>query len=386
MAILSVMEDMYKGIYKDLPDSWNTHSAFLNVLLDLDFTSSPGYPYMLEKPTIGDWLGYEEGCGFNNVQVQKLWHDVQLVMRGDYEHIFRAFVKDEPHKIAKAEQNRWRLIIASSLPVQIVWRLLFKHQNTALNANPYLTPSKHGLVFCYGGWMRFLAMVHTQKLVFSRDISGWDVNAPGWVLHLVGKWRESWPGITLEWKRLKDMMYEDAYSSSRILFSNGVVVRQQYAGFMKSGCYNTIADNSLSMIAMHILACLRSGTPIGRIAATGDDVMQSHLNDSYLDCLERTGCRVKEVIHHIEFMGNHYKNGFPEPMYFQKHLVNYITKPLVRDEVLDAYCRLYAYSDKFGFWKRVAELARVQTHTSAYYKFWYSSPMAKVMKSLVSKH
>nr|QVG74731.1 RNA-dependent RNA polymerase [Virus sp.] len=382
LAVRSVLEHMYRAVYDPIPKDWSSYDHFVECLAGLDNASSPGYPYMLEASTIGQWLKADGLGGYDPSQVQRLWFDVQQVMAGTYEHIHRAFVKDEPHKIKKVQEKRWRLIIAGSLPVQMAWRMVFGHQNARLNAMPYEIPSKHGLVFCYGGWRRFLSMVRSQELFISRDISAWDVNAPGWVFEVVGAWRADWPGVGPEWRRVQQLLYEDAYARSRILFSNGVVVQQQFRGFMKSGCFNTIADNSLAMVAMHILACLRSGTCLGNIAATGDDVMQSVITDGYVRELEALGCRVKEVIRHVEFMGTDYRKGVPEPMYFQKHLVNVCMKPDNLPAVLDSYCRLYAYSDKQQFWMDVARELGVATRTSSYYRFWYSSPLARVMNSL----
>lgn len=381
-AILACLEEMYSDVMVPLPKNWNTREYFESCLEGLDNSSSPGYPYMREASTIGQWLGADGLGNYNSVQIERLWYDVQLVMADQFDHYFRAFVKDEPHKLKKAIEKRWRLVIASALPVQMVWRMLFKHQNDSLNAHPYASPSKHGLVFCYGGWRRFLAFVKTNRLFYSRDISGWDVNAPGWVLLLVGRWRACWPGITEEWIRVKDMMYRDAFQEAKILFSNGWVLKQNFDGFMKSGIYNTISDNSVSMVGMHVGACIRSGQVVGKLAATGDDVLQSVVSDSYLSELEALGCRVKEVLSNIEFMGTNYDRGYPEPLYFQKHLVSFVTKKGIEEEVLDSYLRLYAYSDRFVFWKRVAELVGASTRTSAYYRFWYSSPLARVMSLL----
>lgn len=70
---------------------------------------------MREKPTIGEWLGRGEDLTFNPVQVERLWYDVQLCYLGQYQHVFRCFVKTEPHKQAKIEQQRWRLIMCASL-------------------------------------------------------------------------------------------------------------------------------------------------------------------------------------------------------------------------------------------------------------------------------
>lgn len=383
MAILAALTDLYRGIYVGLPGDWSSYKAFRSCLDELDLKSSPGYPYSDSAPTIGEWLKATPLREYDEDRVEQLWYDVRRVMAGDFEHIFRVFVKNEPHKIAKVKAKRWRLIIASALSVQMVWRMLFRHQNDALNAHPYETPSKHGTVFCYGGWRRFLAYAHSKSLRYSRDISGWDVNAPGWALHLVGEWRALWPGITSEWRRIKDLLYKDAFSESKLLFSSGVVLKQQFDGFMKSGIYNTISDNTVAMVAMHILACLRSGMIFGSFAATGDDVIQSNVSDSYLEELEKAGCRVKEVHSHLEFMGMDFSKGSPEPLYFPKHVVSFATKTGLEEEVLDAYARLYTYSDKFPYWKRVAELLGISLRPQSYYRFWYSSPLAAVMSRLM---
>lgn len=361
-----------------VPRDWNTRDRFDKLLMTLDYSSSPGYPYLREAPTIGQWLKTDTVGKFDLVQVERLWYDVQLVMSGNYEHLFRAFVKDEPHKKAKAESNRWRLIVASSLPVQMVWRMLYTEQNMALNKLHKLIPSKHGFVFCYGGWMDFVAEAKTKGLCISRDISGWDVGAPGWVFKVVGELRESWPGVDDSWIRTHRLMYADAYEHSKIIFSNGIVVQQQFAGFMKSGLFNTITDNSLAMGAIHSVACTRSGLPFGHYVVTGDDIVQSHISDLYLDSLYKLGCRVKEVLRHLEFMGINFSNGRPEPMYFQKHLYNLTVKTDFMSQIMDSYCRYYAESEKFAFFDQLSKNLGVPVKSRWYYQFWYSSPMASL--------
>nr|QEM39312.1 RNA-dependent RNA polymerase [Humaita-Tubiacanga virus]QEM39315.1 RNA-dependent RNA polymerase [Humaita-Tubiacanga virus] len=376
-AVTTVLEDLYKtAMCKPVSSLWNSRQNFEQLLMTLDNSSAPGYPYQREAPTIGDWLKIVDGMP-NIVQVERLWYDVQLVMRGEYDHIFRAFVKDEPHKASKVKAGKWRLIIASSLPVQMVWRMLYFSQNEALNASSSTIPSKHGFVFCYGGWRRFLAMAKTKGITISRDISAWDVNAPGWVFKVVGRLRARWSGVDDEWRRVHNMLYTDAYEDSRILFSNGLIVKQLFQGFMKSGLFNTITDNSMAMVAMHILACLRSNSIIGQIFATGDDVVQEVCSDEYLSVLEKLGCRVKELINHIEFMGLSFRTGKPEPLYVAKHMVNFMCKEGLEKEVLDSYCRNYAESEYFDFWHGLAKSLGIQLPSRSYYRFWMSSPLAQ---------
>lgn len=381
-AVLYYLEKKYScAMQVPVHSEWWSRSRFEQLLTTLDNSSSPGYPYMKEKPTIGDWLGADGFGKYNPVQVQRLWLDVQKVMDGTYEHYFRAFVKDEPHKIAKAETNRWRLVIASSLPVQMVWRMLYHEQNDALNRLSAEIPSKHGYVHCYGGWRKFLAEAKTLGMKISRDISGWDVGAPGFIFEIIRDLRESWAGVDEYWKVVHRRMYADAYGHSKILFSNGLVVEQLFPGYMKSGLFSTIADNSLAMVGIHGLACGRANLPVGEIWATGDDVTQSTVSDAYLDELGTLGCRVKEVLHHLEFMGINYSSGKPEPMYQSKHLYNVTMKGFVLEELFDSYCRMYAESEHFGAWAKLAKDLGVNVKSQRYYQFWYSSPLASIMSS-----
>lgn len=379
--VLAVLEKLYTPAMESIrvPKQWDSRKRFDFLLMDLDFSSSPGYPYLKEAPTIGQWLGADETGEFNQQRVEKLWFDVQRVLAGDYPHLFRVFIKDEPHKIAKAETNRWRMIVASSLPVQMVWRMLFNEQNLALNKNSARIPSKHGFIQCYGGWMTFLADLQSKGIKYSRDISGWDVGAPGFIFKIIGKLRQRWPGVSDSWIAAQRLVYDDAYENSNLIFSNGVVVRQLFGGFMKSGLFSTIADNSLAMVGIHILAALRSGMPYGHFAATGDDVVQSHVTEEYLQELGRLGCRVKEVLPRIEFMGINYSSQRPEPIYTAKHLANLMMKTCDLGDLFDAYGRLYGESRLFPCWAQLAAYMGVQMRSQDYYRFWYSNPWAATM-------
>lgn len=379
--MLSALEKVYRPAMKRyrVPEDWDSRARFEHLLFFLDNSSSPGYPYLKESPTIGQWLGADGLGNYNAQRVERLWYDVERVLRGDYQHLFRVFIKDEPHKVAKAQTNRWRMIVASSLPVQMVWRMLFHEQNLALNLMSENIPSKHGFVQCYGGWMRLLADFKAKGIKYSRDISGWDVGAPGFIFKIIGKLRQRWPGVTPSWIRVQEMMYADAYENSTLIFSNGVVVQQNFSGFMKSGLFSTIADNSLAMVGIHILASLRSSMNPGYIAATGDDVVQSNISDAYLDELGRLGCRVKEVIPHLEFMGINYSSGKPEPIYVAKHLANLTMKTCDPQDLFDAYCRLYGESELFPSWAKLAGCMGIQVFSQDYYRFWYSSPWAATL-------
>lgn len=359
-----------------LEEGWDSRAAFDKVLLDLDKTSSPGYPLLREATTVGQWLRWEFDRP-NATQAERLWCMVRQVLGGTYHHIFRAFVKDEPHKKAKADEGRWRLIIASSLPVLVVWRMAFGTLNDLLNESVYSTPSMHGLVLCYGGWRRFLALCRLRNLKVARDLSGWDVNSPGWVFRADLELRKRLcDNPTPYWESVVDMLYRDTFEESEILFSNGLVYKQKFSGFMKSGCFNTISTNSIAMYLMHVVACVRSRIKIGVLYAVGDDTIQEPFPDCYLDELEKLGCRVKEVVDGVEFVGTDFRNSAPEPMYFAKHVVNVCITEEVEDTI-DSYCRLYAHSPKLAFWKRLAQRMGLKVRSSAFYQAWYDCAWAR---------
>lgn len=336
---------------------------------------------MKQQPTIGKWLGWDGISRFDPVAVERLWNDVLTCYNGEYLHYFRAFVKAEPHKRAKILANRWRLIMCASLPVQMLWRMALNHQNKWLNDHPYDCPSAHGLVFCFGGWRRFKSHLQSKKLEYSRDISAWDVNMPGWIIHLVKEFRKS-AGGPEDWLRVMDWLYADAFDNARIRFSNGIVVQQLYSGTMKSGLFTTISDNSMGVVGMHVLASIRSRQDIGHVWVTGDDALHSHMSPAYLTELEKLGCKVKEWERKPVFMGTDFTNA-PIPMYFAKHVANFWMNEENEAERLDAYARLWSHHDEvFRFWKRVAFNKGITLKSQRYYQFWFDSPVAKLINQM----
>jgi len=371
------MERRYHGV-PNAPSNWDSYERFQQLVLTLDKTSSPGIPYLKAAPTIGKWLEWN-GESVSPVKLQLLWYDTQRVMAGQFDHHFRVFVKDEPHSAAKVRDKRWRLIIASALPVQMAWRLAFQHQNEYLNAHPYSTPSAHGLVFCYGGWRRFKHHAQTNGFKISRDISAWDINAPGWITRLTCRLRQRWGGPP-KWLALVASLYRDAFEDSKLQFSNGWILQQTFPGYMKSGLYNTIADNSLHMGKLHIAACVHANEPIQPWLATGDDVLQQSITPRYISEVARMGITIKEWHPELIFMGTSFVDK-PVPMYFAKHLAKYATASANRAEIVESYARYYAHSPLFKFWKQLALSGNTMVKSPHYYQFWFDSPLARAISA-----
>jgi len=364
-----------------LSKNWNTKAAFEEVIRHLDGTSSPGYPLLREAPTIRDWLYIKGTLSLDQSKVDRLWDLVQKVFKGEYIHYWRVFIKDEPHKRRKALEGRWRLITAGSLPVTVAWMMTFKSLNDNLSYLDEALPVQQGYVSCAGGWKRFKRRIEQEGLTYSVDKQAWDWGAPGWAFDADLELRTRLcSNPTTEWHRVATLLYADAFRDAKLLLPSGHVYQQQFHGFMKSGCYNTISTNSNCQILLHYLAEYRcaalQGIPTQHtpILACGDDTLQAYYTPLYGKLLEQAGCTVKEATNSTDFMGFNYDDQ-PEPMYFEKHLVNFaLQKPGLRSETLESYVRMYANSKKRHFWRAVADHLEIHLMSDSYYARWANVP------------
>lgn len=377
-SILSRVEYDYRYANAMLPDDWNRYEGYERALATLERQSSPGYPYMRQAQTIEQWL-YCGGLLPDPVRKAELWIDVQRVLQGDYHHVYRAFLKMEPHTKKKAEEGRWRLIIQSSLAVQVAWKMVVGHIEDALMRMMGCHPSCYGEIWYGGGWRRFLDRCRRLGMDMCIDKSAWDWNSPGWVYDACRQLRVRLTrNPNPEWERVLAWLYDDAYSNSMILVA-GDLYRQVDPGLMKSGLYVTISDNSFAQVLLDRAACLRLGVRYGPIFCTGDDTIQSRVpHPDYIATLESFGCVAKEVTYGVEFMGNTFANLGPRPMYGGKHFRN-VT--MVQDEdletTIDSYMRAYAKDPVWmKFWRKLAAKLSLRVRSDAYYAWFMDSPDA----------
>lgn len=338
-------------------------------------TSSPGIPYCKEAPSNGKWLKWN-GLSADEYQLERLWNHVNQVFEGTYQHRFRVFVKPELHSEKKAREQRWRLISASSLPVQIAWQMTFGILNSKIIDTPYQTPSFQGYVAPGGGWKQLRAFLKSKKMRKCIDKSAWDINAPGWVFFSILKLRTALcVNVTPEWERIAMSLYIDAYRNSILVFPNGDVYQQLFSGFMKSGIVSTISDNSKAQILLHIAACLRLKIPITPIVATGDDTVQQVVTDAYIVELEKLGCRVKEVVDGYQFMGFDHENFLP--IYPHKHIANIqAQQEEFAAETIDSYLHLYVHHPNYELWRELANKLNYPVRSRFEHQFWLDDPRA----------
>lgn len=375
--VLYHAEKAYQHVSWQLLPDWDTYEGFLRALNHIDMTSSPGYPLMLEAPTNGDWLRIKGTIELDPYKVQRLWSMVQAHMEGDVDHIWRVFVKAEPHKLSKAQQGRWRLIISASLPMHVLWVMCFARMNALVILRQASIPSVQGYVWSQGGWKRFKHRLRVNQLRYGVDKKGWDWGAPGWVFDADLELRTRLcRNPDNKWMKLTRQLYDDAFRHAKLILPDGMIYKQEFAGFMKSGCFNTISTNSAAQYFLHALAEYRMGrvrpTPI---LACGDDTLQTEVSEGYVRELERGGCVVKEVEATLNFMGMNY-NTNPEPMYVQKHLASFaLQDPDLWEETLNGYMCLYACSKYKPFWRAVADGLGQHIKSDQYYSYWANVPV-----------
>lgn len=233
--ILDHMEEAYKGCAVEV-DHFDSYDHFLYCVNNLEFSSSPGYPFSQEKPTIGEWLGYN-GVTFNPISILKLWHMVNdLLSEENIDCLWRVFIKCEPHKISKMLSKRYRLIMCPPLHVQVLWQMVFAQQNAMEISKAYLIPQQ-GIMLPFGGWKTYYDQWSKQGTTNGTDAVAWDWTLPGWIFKLDLRFRicQARGSRVSVWARVADKLYRDAFRDTKIVFSDGSVYQQQHWGVMKSG-------------------------------------------------------------------------------------------------------------------------------------------------------
>lgn len=374
------MEKEYSRIRSDVTGFY-TFDSMVAAARQLRFQSTPGYPYCLEKPTIGEWLGFD-GLQFDQERLFMLWRDIQNVVDNGFEHVYwKVFIKQEVHKKSKAETGRWRLIVCPPLHVQLLWQMCFSEMNSKEVDYARLLPSKQGMILPGGGWKHYHAEWKQGQLSYGTDCSAWDWTVPGWMLKLDLELRKrlTYGQDTDTWTRIATALYRDAYRDCKLLLSSGMVYQQQFWGVQKSGCVNTISTNSHGQVMTHLLYAYEKGiSHLPWPACVGDDKLQSEEFVQDLSVYEQYGIVIKEVTLDYEFVGHKFTDDGPIPSYLTKHLWNLIhTSEDILEDVMDSYCCLYANDPMvFDFWLKVARNLRIE-HTlrsPQYYKFWYNNP------------
>lgn len=260
----------------------------------------------------------------------------------------KVFVKQEPHKKKKLDEERYRLISAVSVVDTMVDRMLFQDMAKQALNTLYETPSMVGWTPLMGGY-KILKRLFPGRVVCV-DKASYDWTVPEWMVSL-------WLDFIIElsydspefWRRLVKARFRMLFYDAVFKFADGLVVRQKYPGIMKSGCFLTILLNSVGQVILHAAVQQRLGRPLADNLprCMGDDTVQNYFNylEEYLTLMSNMGFRVKEarVQNWIEFAGFAIDWDFAVPAYWEKHLFSLAHMDYtVLEEALTSYQIIYA--------------------------------------------
>lgn len=373
---MQVAEEAYKSCVWELPDDYLSYLNFLKAVQRLDMKSSPGWPYVQTYRTNADVLGWN-GVVCDEYRLNYVWYELQKYLEDPSDLTLSCFIKMEPHKIEKVLENRWRLIMASPLHVQLLWHMMFDYMNDLEIKETYNIPSKQGLVIPNGGWKTFLMQCKANGFDTGLDKRAWDWNVPYWLilLDLRFRYRMGRGRYMQEWLSLANKLYEAMFKNPIIMLSDGHMYKQLYGGIMKSGCVNTISTNSHLQIFIHILVCLMSGESIYPLPyAVGDDTLQKLLQAISLALYARFGAVVKSASDGLEFVGHEFTDKGPIPLYFAKHYAKCMhVKDELLPEYLDSMCRMYCKDKMYDFWSDLASDLNINVYSREYYEYWYDN-------------
>lgn len=351
--IMSRLLRMFGTVKWRVPDDFLQRGHFDRVVGSIDMTSSPGYPYIRSAPTNAILFGYKDGQ-LDEYKTTFVWRQVEnrikLILEEDGEtDPIRLFIKAEPIKQKKFDDGKFRLISSVSIIDQILDHMLHDDMNFNIYEDWRATPCKVGWSAYIGGWKYI-----PQREYIATDKSAWDWTAQLWLFDICLRLRMSLcDNLTDEWVKLAIYRYSVLFKNPEYFLSGGLRLRQLNPGVMKSGCVNTIADNSIMQCILHIRVCLEMGIDVGDIWTLGDDTYQAVMpnQQEYMDRLSQY-CIVKQSGRYPEFGGMLFRGPRVEPLYRGKHAFNTLhVDPKVLEQFAGSYALLYHRSIAKDFWR-----------------------------------
>lgn len=338
-AVIDTAE-MLRSAGWEIPDDFMSKEHMIRVIKSLEWNSSPGYPWCLQKTTNRQFFGVEDGEP-SAISIEAAWQIIQARLKDRDCDPIRLFIKPEPHARKKVQEGRFRIISSVSVIDQIIDQMIFGAFNQRLIDTHLYHPIKTGWTPLCGGWKQ----VPTSGMVCA-DKSAWDWSVKGWLIETELRIREALcRNISEEWKDLARWRYSKLFSDGcEFVTSGGLKCYQVGSGVMKSGCVNTISSNSIMQCILHVLVSNRLDIPLSGIWCMGDDTMQEDLGEFHEDYFSELSkfCKLKEVNRKSEFAGMLYVSGGLKPIYPHKHAFNLLhVDDDIRDDLARSYALLY---------------------------------------------
>jgi hypothetical protein len=236
--------------------------------------SSPGIPFLKLGKTNKDLFSSEcnRGLVFSAVaqRVRRILSFTQseiaamtagdLVREGLVDPI-KVFIKQEPHKVAKVESGKLRIISNVSIADQLIERVLCAKQNKREIASWKQCPSKPGMGLHDEGLRELFSEVVAAHDQFGKlaetDISGWDWSVKDWLLAFDAELRVALYHAG-ENSALSHLLWFRGFAVARKVFclSDGSLYEQKVPGIQASGSYNTSSTNSrMRIVLAYLIGC-----------------------------------------------------------------------------------------------------------------------------------
>lgn len=281
---LYVKHDLPQFLFSYDRREWNRAIEGLKPYIKPD--ASPGVPHV-KVATRNDKLLESMGERFNDIvlnRVESLLAIDELTLKNmdRRERIdsnlvdpVRVFVKNEPHKRAKIEEGRVRLIMSVSLTDKVIEMLLSRHICKLEIQNWRTIPSKPGIGFDEDDNEEVAAdILNSEYDMRASDVKGWDWNVKQWqiideaesLIKLANKSSSIWEHLL----RCKAILE----SESVYQFSDGTLVAPTFPGIVNSGKLRTSRGNSWMRVRIADLVGSR------KTIAAGDDAVESYVPDA----------------------------------------------------------------------------------------------------------
>nr|WDD62912.1 RNA-dependent RNA polymerase [Sugarcane yellow leaf virus] len=297
---------------------WNDFlKDFKEAINSLELDAGIGLPYKLLNKDVHRQM--VEDPKFLPLLTRLTWNRLQKMSQVDFREMtpeqlvreglcdpIRLFVKGEPHKQAKLDEGRYRLIMSVSLVDQLVARVLFQAQNKREIALWRAIPSKPGFGLSTDREAReFIESLSKtvgcspaevirgwRNKIVPTDCSGFDWSVADWMLEDDMEVRNLLTINNNELTRRLRACWLKCITNSVICTSGGVLYAQTHPGVQKSGSYNTSSSNS----RVRVMAAFHCGADWA--IAMGDDALESP--NSNINAYQKLGFKV-EVASQLEF-------------------------------------------------------------------------------------
>lgn len=193
----------------------------------------------------------------------------------------RVFVKNEPHKRAKLNEGRVRLIMSVSIADKMIELLISKFACKHEIQNWESIPSKPGIGFTDEMYKSvYNDVMGCGKTMAYADISGWDWNVKQWQIvdeaeSLILLCNDPSP-VYAHLLRLKAILE----SESIYMFSDGTLVQPNFKGIVNSGKQRTGRGNSWMRVRLaNLIGAIK-------IIAAGDDTVEQMIRNAIMKYLE----------------------------------------------------------------------------------------------------